>query len=377
MTKKNGLLMFGFPALVLALSLIGRDGAGLSAGKSLGGDAAIDRATLDEWSAPYRGWHYWPDHVIPAEPKIPGHEAFQNTDVPCVYQLPGQPDKWFMSFIAFDGQGYNSFVAESTDSVLLDESPAGDGLRPAGRIRPRRLRHRRVPLRVLRHQGAAPAQAARRQVLDALRLLPAPGRLRDCGPATKAWPASDDGLTWRRAKDTPILSVQDPDCGAWEKDCIYQPWLVEHRGPVLRLLQRGQRRHRADRRGPLHRPAELEAVSRATPSIRDPPGRLRRAVLLPTPRCFATATTGRCSTSASAAGAPTSWPPSRATCCIGRRIRSRSTRPAAIPADWTRQYAHKISLVYNPPDETFYLYYCACGNKGRGIGLITSKPIAR
>ena len=25
----------------------------------------------------------------------------------------------------------------------------------------------------------------------------------------------------------------------------------------------------------------------------------------------------------------------------------------------------------------YYLYYCACGNKGRGIGLITSKPVRR
>ena len=79
----------------------------------------IDRTTLDRWSAPYRGWHYWPDPIIPAEPKIPGHETFRNTDVPCVYQLPGQSDKWYMSFIAFNGHGYNSFVAES-DEVLTD-----------------------------------------------------------------------------------------------------------------------------------------------------------------------------------------------------------------------------------------------------------------
>src|ERR1019366_8989018 len=77
----------------------------------------IDRETLDTWSAPYRGWRYWPDHVIPADPNITGHEKFHNTDCPCVYQLPGQPDRWFMSFIAFSGQGYNSFVAESTDLV--------------------------------------------------------------------------------------------------------------------------------------------------------------------------------------------------------------------------------------------------------------------
>ncbi len=77
----------------------------------------IDRETMDTWSAPYRGWHYQPQHVIPAQPGIPGYEKFHSTDCPCVYQLPGEPDKWFMSFIAFNGQGYNSFVVESTDLV--------------------------------------------------------------------------------------------------------------------------------------------------------------------------------------------------------------------------------------------------------------------
>jgi len=39
---------------------------------------------------------------------------------------------------------------------------------------------------------------------------------------------SDEGLTWQRAKNAPALAVQDPDCAVWERDCIYQPWLVEH-----------------------------------------------------------------------------------------------------------------------------------------------------
>jgi hypothetical protein len=51
------------------------------------------------------------------------------------------------------------------------------------------------------------------------------------------------------------------------------------------------------------------------------------------------------------------------------------------PSGLDKQYAHKISLVYNPKDETFYMYYTATpGLKGttggRGIGLITSKPLA-
>ena len=47
----------------------------------------IDREILDKWSALYWGWHYWPDHVIASDPKIPGSENFKHTDVPCVYQL--------------------------------------------------------------------------------------------------------------------------------------------------------------------------------------------------------------------------------------------------------------------------------------------------
>jgi len=31
--------------------------------------------------------------------------------------------------------------------------------------------------------------------------------------------------------------------------------------------------------------------------------------------------------------------------------------------------------VYNPKNDTYYMYYCAVGNAGRGIGLITSKPL--
>jgi predicted GH43/DUF377 family glycosyl hydrolase len=45
------------------------------------------------------------------------------------------------------------------------------------------------------------------------------------------------------------------------------------------------------------------------------------------------------------------------------------------PSGLDKQYVHKISIVYNPKNNTFYLYYCAVGNKGRGIGLITSKPL--
>jgi hypothetical protein len=45
------------------------------------------------------------------------------------------------------------------------------------------------------------------------------------------------------------------------------------------------------------------------------------------------------------------------------------------PSGLDAQYAHKISLVWNPANETYYMFYNAVGKEGRGIGLITSKPL--
>ncbi len=51
------------------------------------------------------------------------------------------------------------------------------------------------------------------------------------------------------------------------------------------------------------------------------------------------------------------------------------------PSGLDKQYAHKVALVFNPKDETFYMYYDAVPGKkgevtgGRGIGLITSKAL--
>ena len=50
-------------------------------------------------------------------------------------------------------------------------------------------------------------------------------------------------------------------------------------------------------------------------------------------------------------------------------------RAGGHPQGLDETYAHKVSLVYNEINETFYMHYCAVGKKGRGIGLLTSKPI--
>ena len=82
---------------------------------SPGGDA-IDSATVERFSQKFLGWHYWPEYVVRPKPGIAGFDAVHMTDCPTVFQLPGDT-KWYMTFIGFDGRGYQSFLAESDDLV--------------------------------------------------------------------------------------------------------------------------------------------------------------------------------------------------------------------------------------------------------------------
>ena len=69
---------------------------------------------MAEISDSFRGWTYYPTHVIDSSPD--GIDV-QMTDVPTVYRIPGCDDAWFMSFVGFDGDGYQSYVAESRNLV--------------------------------------------------------------------------------------------------------------------------------------------------------------------------------------------------------------------------------------------------------------------
>jgi hypothetical protein len=189
---------------------------------------AIDAATVEQWSKKFLGWHYWPRHVFPARPEIPGAVALQSTDVPTVYQLPGD-ERWYMSFIGYDGRGYQSFVAESDELIHWKKFRLAMGYGPKGEFdhggvvlgaylyESYDLKARRT---LKRHRG---------KYWSLYGAYPRQGGY-ELRPGYEGIAASNDGLAWARAKKQYILSVHEKDRGEWEKDCIYQPWLVEHRG---------------------------------------------------------------------------------------------------------------------------------------------------
>jgi beta-xylosidase len=338
-------------------------------------DNTIDQTTLDAWTAPYRGWHYHADAIIPSNLEIPGHEKFHNFDVPTVYQLPGQPEKWFLSFIGFNGQGYNSFVTESTDLIHWTHPRLAMGFgRPddfdfGGCVvgaylyesydikAPRLLKKRAGRFWTL--YGCYARQGG--YELD---------------PGYEGVASSADGLAWQRAKDQYILSVHEPDVGDWEKHCIYQPWLVEHDGLFYNFYNA------------KHMPDWIEQMGIATskdlmnwkrhegnPVVRVRPGGYDEQFCAD----------GKVFRDGDHwvmfyFGVGKGHAHIMAAC--SRDLLHWTAHPEPLykagghPDGLDTQHAHKISLIYNPANDTFYMYYCAVGNKERTIGILTSKPIA-
>lgn len=334
-------------------------------------ESEIDRATLDTWSAPYRSWHYWPEHVIASEPRIPGHESFHNTDVPCVYQLPGETAKWHMSFIAFDGQGYNSFVADSTNLTDWVNFRRAMGFGP-----PATFDHGGCVIGAFLYESYDIKASRVLKVRDGkfwtlYGAYPRQGGY-ELRPGYEGVAVSDDGLEWRRAQDVPILAVQDPDCGRWEKDCIYQPWLLEHRGRFFNFYNAAN--GSLEQTG-LAFSTDLLNWMRypGNPVIRNRPGGYDER-FASDPKVFRDGDHWTMFYFGVGRGG------AHIMIAFSRDLVHWTAHPEPLyragehPEGLDRQYAHKISLVYRPANDTFYLFYCAVGRQGRGIGLITSKP---
>jgi predicted GH43/DUF377 family glycosyl hydrolase len=198
-------------------------------------------------------------------------------------------------------------------------------------------------------------------------------------PGSEGLAVSDDGVTWRRAKNQPVLSVFDPDCGPWENDCIYQPWLLEHQGRYFDFYNaaKGSREQTG-----LAFSCDLLNWMRypANPVVRNRPGGYDEA-FCSDPKVFrADDHWVMIYFGVGHGGAHTmiafSWDLVHWAADPEPLYKS-----GGNPSGLDKQYAHKIALVFNPKDETFYMFYNAVPGKkgtitgGRGIGLITSKAL--
>ena len=335
----------------------------------------IDTKTIAEWSRPYRNWQYCPHLIIPPKPEIPGYEGVHMTDVPTVYQIPGEESKWYMSFIGYDGNGYQSFVAESCDLVKWTNSRLAFGFGHkgdfdyGGRVlgaylfesydvnAPRVLKRLRGKFWCL--YGAYSKQGSY-----------------EIDPGYEGVCVSEDGITWSRAAEHPILSVNDGDVKPWETGSIYQPWLLHHGGTFYNF-------YNAKRM-----PEWIEQIGLATSkdminwkrSIDNPIVKVfpdnYDSQFCSDPKVFrdgehwimfyfGLGKEGKASIMVAFSRDLVTW----------TKDKIPLYRAGGHPKQLDQQHAHKTSLVYNASNKTYFLFYCAVGSKGRGIGLVTSKAL--
>jgi hypothetical protein len=375
MRKLHALILSALTLLAVSNTSVAAPGKTSSASKALTEDKSdIDAETLKKWSKPYRGWTYHPDPIIPANFEVPGTPKFRNFDVGGgVYQLPGKPDTWYLTFFGYNGQGYNSFVVESDDLIHWKNPQLALGFGPkdsfdyGGSVTgaflyesydikaPRILKKKDGKYWTL--YGAYPRQGGY-----------------ELRPGYEGLAESDDGIHWKRSSNEPILSIYQSDCKTWEKDCIYQPWLLEHEGTYYNFYNAA------------HGGTERSGVAFSTDLVHwvrypfNPVLDVRRggydATFASDPKVFRDGDhwtmfyfgVGKGGASIMVA--------------FSRDLLHWTSDPNPLykfgghPAGLDKQYAHKIALVFNPKDNSFYMFYCASGKKGRTVGLIKSPPVS-
>jgi len=328
----------------------------------------IDRETIDAWSAPYRGWHYHPGHVVSAalEPGL----AFTMVDCPLVWR---HGDEWRMFYTGFDGKGYQTALAVSRDLVQWEPRGLVMGYGKEGAFDHGGVAICGVLYTSYDVDGPRTLEKWQDKFWALYSCYPQQGGY-EIRPGYEGAAWSSDGDSWVRvSEDTPILSIQG--AADWEKDCIYAPWLLEHNGLFMNFYNAAN--GSVEQMGLVTSTDMLHWNRYAgNPIVRN--------------------------------GGPGSY--DEQFCSDGKVYRDRdhwvmfyfgvgrggahimaafshdlyhwTSHPEPLhkaggnPSGLDKTYAHKISLVRNPDNDTLYMFYCAVGDMGRGIGLITSKPLA-
>ena len=322
----------------------------------------------------------------------------QLTDCAVTFQRAEAPGVHYMTFITYDGVGYQTAMATSRDLLHWETlgfvySPR-EGVPPASwnatpgdfdyggaaMIGPLLQNYSLTAPRVLKRSGGAYWYTYYGQ--------PRRGGY-ELDPGGSGFARSADGLAWERGTATPFLATTDPEAAAWEKDCEYAPFLLESGGQYV-VIWNGKG---LDSAGGESEESGVARLPSTTPLPGTQPNRTlwRREPSNPV----------------LPVGAPGAWDTYQAAdpkvwwdgdhwvmFYFGNGGGSGAAIMAAFSTDlvhWEKdptplyepgghpggldqQHAHKVWLVYDDKG-VGYLYYTAVGPHGRGIALLTSEPV--
>lgn len=361
------------------------------------------------WSSKYRNWHYYTGgdysgFVIPPKPVGSDGKPVANsslTDCSIAWQTEdgAEGGKYRMFYTTFDGTGYRTGLAVSPDlvkwdfsaGIIFDRNPTPGTFdyggvtfgcplyENASVTAPRKLQKKNGKYYVL--YGAYPNRGHYES---------------GHGAEGVAWSTEDSGLGWHRESLTiPILSVDG--ASTWEKDVIYQPNLVVGKDGVMHDFYNA---HGTNAGG-----HGAEETGLATCDSADFPGIDHEKNISLWSRysgnpVIASGTASQDYDTTMASDPKVWWDDElgywvmfyfglgsgsggHADIMIARSTDLRKWekdlaplyKAGGHPNGLDSEHAHKISLIYDDKG-VGYLYYTAVGAKGRGIALLTSKPLS-
>jgi predicted GH43/DUF377 family glycosyl hydrolase len=290
------------------------------------------------------------------------------TDVPTVYQIPGD-EKYYMTFVGFDGSCYQSFVAETADFISWNNfrlaMACGKGDEGG------------VVLGAYLYQSYDVKNTPMLKRVDG-KFYSLYGAYSKKGgyeidPGHHGLASSKDGLYWEREMSESVMSIFGPGTvGSWERDSIYQPWLVQHSGMFYNFYNAKEM------------PQWVEQIGVATSTdLREWKRHDGNPILCTTSHGY---DTQFCSDAkvffdsgvehwvmfyygVGKGGASVMIAYSK-DLMHWMRDSLPLYRFGDNPSGLDKSYSHKTSIVYS--NGRWYMYYCAVGDNGRGIGLITS-----
>ncbi|HEY0827095.1 MAG TPA: hypothetical protein VGE40_03295 [Bacilli bacterium] len=300
---------------------------------------------------------------------------FQSVDCPLVFQIAG--DKaWHMFYTGYNGTGYQTMQAKSTNLTDWESSNLVMSYGKKGAFD-----HGGVTFggALFETYGLKDARILKQRegtywVLYGCYLNQGGYEIR---PGAQGAAISEDGFHWDRLSDSlPILSIEGAE--VWEEDCIYQPWLVEHETKYYNFYNAANKNFEqmglavSDDLIRWHRYPHNPVIPNGSQHSFD-------EIFCADGKVFydedhwvmfyfgVSDVSDRRSAHIMAAYSLdlVHW----------TKDPEPLYKAGGHPFGLDEHYAHKISIVYHPENDTFYMYYCAVGNKGRGIGLITSKLI--
>jgi len=201
-----------------------RNNALVVLGTALGAQAVMAQTRDEEYARlleRLRTPNKHPELVVEASYKKDTYDALA-VDCPFVFR---HGDRFCMTFVGFDGVGYRTGLATSTDLIHWEKQGLVLGRGAKGSP----TEYNAALNWIVRENelfGPGRLKPVKGRFLGAYHAYPRPGY--ESGPAAIGLCSSEDLHDWDL--EEPFLHAADPDAGDWERGGLYKSCLVEHEG---------------------------------------------------------------------------------------------------------------------------------------------------